>query len=452
MKKLSLQQILSVSLTLFAIFFGAGNMIFPPAMGHLAGTNYMSALFGFILTDAGIAILGITAVVLVGNSMSDLGNLISKKFALCLSIGVYLLIGPLFALPRTGSVSFELALQPYIGGGNSMMYSLLFTAAFFGITYYLSSNPKKIVDIVGKLLTPFLLLSICLIFVATVYTVLNGSGEPLLGNISKPQGMYQEIPFFQGMIEGYNALDGPAGLAFSIIVINSIKNYGITDKKSIAKYTIIAGLGAAFFLSIVYFMLTYVGATSIPAFGNGGTLLYAVSTQLFGSLGGVVLGVAVLFACLTTSIGLTTSFAGYFHEIAPNISYKKIACIVCLFSFVISNVGLSQLITISLPILIMIYPVTVVLIVLSFFKKYIGQRKMVYILGMSFTFVVSFVNGLDSAGITFGAIGSAVQQLPFYELSMGWILPGCIGALLGLLPVWKSLNMGSHKSSVSRER
>ncbi|MGX8835470.1 branched-chain amino acid transport system II carrier protein [Amedibacillus sp. YH-ame6] len=435
MKKLKISQLLSISLMLFAIFFGAGNMIFPPAMGQLAGENFLSALFGFILTDAGIAILGITAVVLVGNSMSDLGNLIGKKFALFLSVGVYLLIGPLFALPRTGSVSYEIALLPYIGGANSFLISLLFTAVFFGVTYYLSSNPNKIVDVVGKYLTPILLLSIAAIFVASLFMG-HDSANLAFGEIGKAQGEYATIPFFKGMVEGYNALDGPAGLAFSIIVISAIKGYGIKDKKLIAKYTVQCGLGAAFFLAVVYFALTYVGAITGTPFANGGSLLHAVTNHLFGGIGGIVLGVAVLFACLTTSIGLTTSFSDYFQGIFPKWSYKKIAFCVCLFSFIISNVGLNQLITISLPILIMIYPVTVILMLLSFLKKYIGKRKMVYVLGMVFTFVVAFVNGLESAGITLGVIGEMFHALPFYELSIGWILPGCIGALLGCLPIW----------------
>lgn len=435
MKKLKFTQLLSVSMMLFAIFFGAGNMIFPPAMGQLAGSNFLSALAGFILTDAGIAILGITAVVLVGNSMSDLGSLVSKKFALCLSIGVYLLIGPLFALPRTGSVSYEIALLPYIGDANSFFFSILFTAAFFGITYYLSSNPNKIVDVVGKYLTPVLLISILAIF---VFSITRGSihGGLEFGKINQPQGDYVNIPFFKGMIEGYNALDGPAGLAFSIIVITAIKSYGITNKKGIAKYTIICGLGSAFFLAVVYFMLTYVGVLTNTSFTNGGALLHTVSNHLFGSAGGMVLGIAVLLACLTTSIGLTTSFADYFHTILPKLSYKKIAAFVCIFSFLISNIGLSQLIQISLPVLIMIYPVTVVLMLLSFVKKRIAHRRMVYILAMLFTFIVAFINGLDSVHISLGVLSDLCNMLPYNELSIGWVLPAIIGALLGFLPLW----------------
>ena len=436
MKKLSVLQIVSVSMMLFAIFFGAGNMIFPPAMGQLAGTSYISSLAGFILTDAGIAILGVTAGVLAGSSMRDLGKLVGRRFALFLSIGVYLLIGPLFALPRTGSVSFEIALLPYIGESSNMLWSLLFTAIFFGVTYYLSSNPSKIVDVVGKYLTPVLLLSILAIFIASLCAS-PSTGSFSFGTMLEPSAAYADIPFFKGMIEGYNALDGPAGLAFAILVITAIRGYGITDKKSIARYTILCGLGAAGFLAIVYFMLTYVGAITNTAFSNGGALLHAVTNHLFGGIGGIILGIAVLFACLTTSIGLTTSFADYFQTILPKSwTYKRIAASVCLFSFVISNIGLSQLITVSLPILIMIYPVTVVLMLLSFMKKRIGSRRMVYILAMLFTFAVSFVNGMESAGMQLGILSKWCGMLPFYDRSIGWILPAILGALLGLLPIW----------------
>ena len=291
MKKLTFIQIISVSMMLFAIFFGAGNMIFPPAMGQLAGTSYISALAGFILTDAGIAILGVTAVVLAGTSMSDLGNLVSRRFALVLSVGVYMLIGPLFALPRTGSVSFEIALLPYIGENNAILWSLLFTAAFFGLTYYLSSNPSRIVDVVGKYLTPVLLISILAIFIASLLQE-TSNGAFSFGTMMEPSPAYVDIPFFKGMIEGYNALDGPAGLAFAILVITAIRSYGVTDKKSIARYTILCGLGAAGFLAVVYFMLTYVGAITNTPFTNGGALLHAVTNHLFG---GILMGVSSMY-------------------------------------------------------------------------------------------------------------------------------------------------------------
>ncbi len=435
MEKLKFKQIMSLTLTLFAIFFGAGNMVFPPAMGQLAGENYWQALIGFILTDAGIALLGIIAVVLVGNEITDLGNLISKKFSIFLSIVVYLLIGPLFALPRTGSVSYELAAKPYVPSEYSWLVSLAVTAVFFAVTYFLSARPNKIVDIIGKYLTPILILSIVAIFFSCLF--MDKSNHTIQYGATTASDAYSSGgAFFQGLVEGYNALDGPAGLVFAIIIINAVTGFGIKKRKNITKYTVICGIGAVIILSAIYFMLTYIGASTLTSFPNGGELLHAVTSDLLGTPGGIILGIAVLLACLTTSIGLTTSFSDYFHELIPSVSYQKIALIVCIFSFVISNVGLTQLVAVSLPVLMAVYPVLVVLIILSFFKRWIQHRRMIYVLSMAFAFCISFINGLDSANIPLGIVADWVGMLPLYDLNLGWMIPATIGAIIGILPFW----------------
>ena len=419
MEKLKFKQIMSLTLTLFAIFFGAGNMVFPPAMGQLAGENYWQALIGFILTDAGIALLGIIAVVLVGNEITDLGNLISKKFSIFLSIVVYLLIGPLFALPRTGSVSYELAAKPYVPSEYSWLVSLAVTAVFFAVTYFLSARPNKIVAIFFS----------CLFMDKSNHTIQYGA-------TTASDAYSSGGAFFQGLVEGYNALDGPAGLVFAIIIINAVTGFGIKKRKNITKYTVICGIGAVIILSAIYFMLTYIGASTLTSFPNGGELLHAVTSDLLGTPGGIILGIAVLLACLTTSIGLTTSFSDYFHELIPSVSYQKIALIVCIFSFVISNVGLTQLVAVSLPVLMAVYPVLVVLIILSFFKRWIQHRRMIYVLSMAFAFCISFINGLDSANIPLGIVADWIGMLPLYDLNLGWMIPAAIGAIIGILPFW----------------
>lgn len=443
MEKLKMKQVLSLTLTLFAVFFGAGNMIFPPAMGQLAGENYLQALAGFILTDAGIALLGMIAVVLVGNKIMDLGDLVSRKFSLLLSVTVYLLIGPLFALPRTGSVSYELAVRPYVPQQYTWIVSLIVTAAFFGLTYYLSGNPSKIVDIIGKYMTPILIISIIVLYLVCVFADKSGNVVQY-GPIQKATGEYQDIAFFKGMIEGYNALDGPAGPVFAIIIINAVTGFQIKERKNVVKYTILSGIGAVAILSGVYYMLTYIGATTRTAFANGGALLHAVASDLLGPAGGIVLGASVFLACMTTSIGLTTSFADYFHELLPSVSYRRITAIVCLFSFAVSNVGLSYLIAVSQPVLMMIYPVLIVLIVLSFGRKWIEDRKMVYMLSMIAAFAVAFINAMDSVGVSLGILTEWGQKLPMYHLHLGWIVPAVCGAALGFLPFWRRKQEGKN--------
>lgn len=424
-EKLSFAQLISVSCMLFSIFFGAGNMIFPPMMGQLAGEQFFAAMLGFIVTDVGIAVLGVVAVVKLGSSMGDLASRVGKRFAVVLTITVYLLLGPFFAMPRTGSVSFELGVVPFLPGGKSVAASLIYTLIFFGLTFFLSLNPRKIVDIVGKVLTPFLLISIGAIFVTALF-------HPV-GTISAATGEYAQIPFFKGLVEGYLALDGFAGLVFAITVISSLKSLGIHSQKALLSNAIRVGLVAAALLIVVYGALTYVGAqaSSLATFSNGGALLSAVTTTLFGKGGSFIVGVAVMLACLTTSIGLATSFSGYFAGLLPRCSYRAILLAVCAFSFAVSNVGLATLISVVLPLLIMLYPVVTVMMVVSFFDRRLGSRPAVYIGGIALAFSVSFFDGLRNAGISLGFLSELALKIPFAALGVGWILPAVLGCLLG---------------------
>ena len=438
MKKLSFIQIISISMMLFAIFFGAGNMIFPPAMGQLAGSHYPIALLGFILTDVGIAIMGIVAVVLIGSNIDDIGRLIGPRFGMFFSIAIYLLIAPLFGLPRTATVSFEITFVPYLPQEYHSICLFLFSAIFFIMTYYLSHNSQKLVDYVGKILTPLLLLSIFVIFIMAI-TNPAGNGSLAFGDMMTPTGGYQDHPFFLGMIEGYNALDGPAGLAFAVIVIEAIRLYGVKEEKSIVKYTVFCGLGAATFLTLIYFMLTHIGAITNETFANGGNLLHAVTYHLLGNGGGVILGVAVFLACIATAVGLVSSFSRYLETLLSDTwTYQRVAKYVCFSGFLIANVGLNQLIRISLPILMIIYPVTIVLIVLSFFKRYIKDRSSVYVISMLFAFIVSLINGVEIYGLTFGILNDVVHALPFNDIGFGWISVALLGAAIGFLPIWKT--------------
>lgn len=427
--KLGFSKLISLSLMLFAMFFGAGNMIFPPMLGHVSGGNYLQSVAGFVATDAGLSILGIAAVVMVGTKLDDLAGLIGPKFSVFMGIIIYLLIGPLFALPRTGTVSFELAVVPFVPDNTSkVLVSVIFTAIFFGVTYILSLNRSRIVDIVGKVLTPVLLISIAVIFITAI---INPVGE-----IGSATGDYQSIPFFKGMIEGYLALDGLAALAFAIVVINAIKNFGVSKPKNIIKYTLIAGILAGVGLGITYLALGYVGAqtSSGIAFENGGELLAYAVFKLLGTSGNIILGIAVLLACLTTSIGLAISFSDYFNEIMPKYSYKTILTIVCLFSFAISNIGLTTMIRFTLPALIMIYPPAIALVLLSFCNKWIKGKSEAYALALLFAFIVGIFDGLKAAQISLGSLSQFAAKLPLFDLGIGWIIPAIIGCFIGMLP------------------
>ena len=268
-EKLSFGKLMSLSMMLFAMFFGAGNMIFPPGLGQLSGTNFFVATLGFVVTDAGLSILGIAAIVMVGTKLDDLAHLVSPKFALFMGMVIYLLIGPLFAIPRTAATSFSMAAVPFLPeGADTRIFLFAFSALFFIATYFICINPAKLVSIVGSILTPILLISIAVIFVVSL---INPVGE--IGPAQTAD--YEKIPFFKGMIEGYLALDGLAALAFAIVVIDSVKNLGVQQPKNIAKYTLYAGIFSGIGMAVVYLALGYVGAqtSKMEAFPSGAELL-----------------------------------------------------------------------------------------------------------------------------------------------------------------------------------
>lgn len=431
-EKMSFSQLLAIALMLFALFFGAGNMIFPPAMGQLAGTNVWAALAGFIVTDVGLPLLGIAAVVCAGRSLDNMVGRAGKKFGTFFIVLMYLLIGPFFAIPRTGSVSFELVVTPFLGADtNPLLFSVIFTGIFFASVYILSANPSKIVAIVGKVLTPVLLLAI---FIIGISAILNP-----IGPLTEPVGDYTSIAFFKGMIEGYMAMDALAAGIFALIVIQNVEAAGIKKESNIIKYTMLAGLMAAIGLAVVYGILAYVGATAGPLgqFENGGQLLSAVSRHMFGTAGMLILGVAVLFACLTTAIGLTTACGEYFSEHYAKLEYNHVIIAVCLFSFVVSNVGLTQLLSITLPALLMVYPVLMALILAGFLDKWFKGRKEIYIGILIGAALISIPNGLESLaanyGITITAMSNLLNLVPFYSLGLGWIIPAIIGGAIGYI-------------------
>lgn len=423
--KLSLSQITGLSCMIFAIFFGAGNMIFPPALAQQAGSNSWIALAGFVLSDVGIAIGGIMAVVLAGSSLFQLASRINKKFAHVFSLMVYCSIGPLFALPRTGSVSFEIGMIPFLNGFDPTIASLIFTFIFFLVTYVLCLYPGKIVDVVGKILTPLLIVCILALFV--------GSLMNPLGPIALPQGDYQTIPFFKGMVEGYLALDGFAGLVFAILVIEALKGFGITEKKAVFKATLLCSVIAGVILTLIYAALVVVGVqtSSMDLFSNGGTLLNYVTSALFGTSGHIILAGAVVLACLTTSIGLSCSFADYIEKSYPKYSYKSVLAIICIFSFVIANVGLTQLITLILPLLVMMYPLVIVLVLVSLLDPWLKDHTEIMKMGMLFAFPLAFIDGLKTAGIMIPYLSELAMKFPFFNVGIGWFLPGLVGCFLG---------------------
>ncbi len=404
-------------------------MIFPPALGQAAGENVWVAVGGFLITGVGLPLLAVSAIARTGSDLQTLASRVHPLFGVIFTIVMYLAIGPLFAIPRTGTVSYEIGITPFLSEElkTTNIPLAIYTILYFALTLWLSINPSKLVDRIGKLLTPLLLTGLFVLIIKSIVTP--------MGEFQVPTDAYAQSPFFKGFIDGYLTMDTIAALVFGIIVINSIKDKGISNNKTIARICIKAGIIAIAGLALIYVSLAYIGASSTEAIGykdNGGAIITASAYHLFGIAGNVILGAIITLACLTTSVGLLSSCASYFSKLTPSINYKTYAIIMSAFSAVIANVGLTNLIKISIPVLIVIYPLAIVLVALSFLHEKFNGRNEVYRGALLATGLISIFDGLSNAGINVKfALEIFGRFLPLFSQGIGWLVPAIIGATLG---------------------
>ncbi|AYB38096.1 branched-chain amino acid transport system II carrier protein [Brevibacillus laterosporus] len=429
MKQLSWKEQLYIGLMLFALFFGAGNLVFPPGLGFSAGENLWQAMLGFLITAVGLPILGVAAIANSGG-LDVLTNRVHPIFAVIFTLTTYLCLGPFLVIPRAGNVAFEMGVVPFLPDflrANSFTLSV-YTFIYFAINFWLCLNPSKMFARIGKILTPILLTMITIIFIQSQF-------HPI-GDFGNPAEAYLQSATFKGFMEGYMTMDTLAALLFGGVIVAAFERKNISNKKQIARLTMRTGVFAGLLLALIYLMLGYLGSVSqslLPSYENGGEILTAVSTYLFGQYGTILLGTVFTLACVTTSVGLITSCGQYFAKLMPRFSYTVWTGIVCFTSMVIANLGLNQIIVFSVPILLVIYPLTIVLIVLSFGHSLFNGYKSVYKMSLLGTAMISLVDALQQSHIDVSFITDVYRYLPLYEQGIGWVLPALVGACIGFL-------------------
>lgn len=417
-----------IGLMLFALFFGAGNLIFPPFLGFQAGESFWPAILGFVVTGVGLPLVTVLAIAMTRDGVAEMGKRVSPLFSVVFSITAYLSIGPFFGIPRGANVAYEMSIKPFLGNSPANSWILfLFSVVFFSLVYWVCLNPSKLVERIGSILTPLLLAAIALLVLGSLYN--------LDGKSAGTTGKFASSPFAAGFLEGYLTMDTIAALAFGIIVINSIREKGVTDKATIARLTLKAGLIAGGGLALVYMGLGLLG-TKMPganSYENGVEILTESANLMFGPFGMVLLGLIVTLACFTTCVGLVAACGQFFSRLFPKVSYLKFATVITIVSFCIANLGLNQIITISVPVLTVIYPITIVLVLLSLADKYFGGRKGVYIGAVSAALVISVLDVAMSFGMNLPWLHAFLHSLPLYSEGLGWLVPTIIGGTGGYL-------------------
>ena len=411
--------IVIMGLALFASQFGAGNLIFPPYLRQETGTAWLTGFLGFFIMDVGLAACAIFSGVFnargdVDGIVGKLGNIPGKVMVTL----IILCIGPGLVIPRTAATTYEMGIKTLIPGLPLWAFGIV----FFSIVLMLSIKSSKVVDIVGNYLTPVLL-------AVMVVLIILGIVHPM-GEITNLQ---ETVAFKSGILNGYQTMDGLGGILMTMMLVTAVSGYGYKDKKDVLVMIGGADIIASVLLGLVYLGLTYLGATSTAHDHMIGLeqapLLIAITNKLLGGYGVIALSVIVLFACLTTAICLTSVAGNYFSELSNGrIKYKWIVIAVVIFSYLISNAGLSTIISVAAPILSMLYPPMIVLVVLSYLDKVLCNRNVSKLAAYA-AFATAAIEVI--ADLT-GSL-DFIFRLPLGEYGVAWILPALIAGVIGLL-------------------
>lgn len=420
------KDIIVIGFALFAMFFGAGNLIFPPYLGVVSGQKWFISFLSFLFADGGLALLGVIALTRTNGDMKKLFTRAGTGIGILIGTIMILCIGPFLAIPRTAATTFEIGIVPIFG---TAINSIVFSIVFFAISLLLSIRPSKVVDIVGSFLTPALL--ICLI-VLIVKGIISPIGAPI-------DRVLVDNVVVSGILEGYQTMDGLAACIFAGIVIASVTQKGYTEKSVMVKATILAGIVAVVGMAIIYGGLTYLGASVSSQFGadaeRTGLVVY-ITSAILGSTGKIIIAIIVALACLTTSIGLTTACGNYFKELSNGkIKYEVTVVVVSVFSAVVSNFGVNQIIKLAVPLLLMVYPAVVTYIILGLLNDVIKNNN-VFRLGIWCALILGILSVLPSIKLfenikLLVAIADNMSTWPGHQFGFFWILPVIVLSVIG---------------------
>lgn len=437
MSRKKIIDIIICGFALFAIFFGAGNLIFPPYLGVISGNNWGIANIAFLLSDPLLPILGVIVTALLGGQATDLGKRVSKHFSIIIGAISIILIGPLFAVPRTGATTHEIFVQSFVPTAPQWITSLI----FFGLTLYIAIHSHTVIDAIGKYLTPILLFILLLVFIAAVV-------QPNAGfQTTTSAGL-----FSQSFKEGYQTMDALGAALMAGVVISDLTRRGYTEKKEQHQMMFGVGIVSFILLALVYSSLTYAGATVSTVYDSTvqrPALLIGLIEQLLGSFGKVAMGIAVSFACLTTSVGLITTCGHYFSTLTNGkLEYKKIVVVSVVISFLLSLLGVDALLQLAVPVLSAIYPMVIALIFLSIFDRYI-------VYNWTYTGAVVgafFIGGIQAihlfsqmqGGNFLSELAAWTNTLPLHQFGFEWLVPAIIGSIVFTV-ISKFTGLGSKK-------
>ena len=419
-------------LLLFGIFFGAGNLIFPPTLGAQSGEQFIPAIAGFVVSGVGIAVLTLIIGTLNPKGyIYEISKKISPLFATIYLAALYLSIGPFFAIPRTATTSYAVGISPLLAEADKGFGLIVFTLIYFVAAYLIALNPSKILDRIGRILTPVFALLIIILVILGAFKY--GANAPQTATEA-----YQISAFGTGFLEGYNTLDALASVAFSVIAVQTLKQLGFSSKKEYISTIWVVGIVVAIGFSALYIGLGFLGnhfpmTEEAMKGGTPGVYILSQATQeIFGSTAQLFLAAMVTVTCFTTTVGLIVSTAEFFNGRFPQISYKVYATVFTLIGFAIANLGLDAIIKYSVPVLVILYPITITIVMIVIVNKFVPLSKPGMQLTMGIVTAIA-VTSVLAGSFEIATLTNLINSLPFANASLPWLVPAIIGILLSLV-------------------
>ena len=412
-------------LMLFALFFGAGNLIFPPVLGASAGDRLPAVMAGFLITGVLLPLVAVIAVSTSGEGILGLARRVGGRFGAVAPAAVYLSIGPLYAIPRVVTVAYELATRPVLellGAAPDRWTLPAHAAGFLAVSVLIALRPSRLADRVGRWLTPALLALIVVLCVATI------AGGGVVERVAA--GPYAVSPFSTGLTQGYLTMDVLAATVFGIVVIQTLRSRGIGSTGRVVRATAVAGGIAATLLAAVYIGLAMIGARTDGAADDGTALLRSAASSALGPAGVIVFAAIVILACLTTSVGLLSAWAGYAYATLPRTTFSRhlVAGAGC--ALILSNLGLAVIIRIVAPLTLLLYPITITLVAATILDVVApGRLRTAYTWPVAVAGVLGLVSALAEAG--WNAPSALLARSGAWNGSTGWIAPTLLALVLG---------------------
>ncbi|WP_186430924.1 branched-chain amino acid transport system II carrier protein [Clostridium sp. BSD9I1] len=417
----SIKDSLIIGLALFAMFFGSGNLIFPPYLGKTVGSDFFTAILGFVITGVGLPLIGILACAKINGTFKEMSHPIGKAFSIIVTTSIILAIGPMLAIPRTAATTYELSVLPLFPNVKILPVIII----YFLITLVFVLRPSSLIDNIGKLLTPLLLLILLIIIAKGVLSPIG----PIVSTNAKNV-------FSTSLIEGYQTMDAIASVIFSSIILSSVRAKGYSKVSDIIKITSLSGIIAVIGLGVIYGGLLYLGSQTVSIFPGDITktqLVTDIVQKILGNTGIIFLSIVVALACLTTSIGLTSSAAKYFSDLFNNkISYTFNAIIISVVSILISMLGVDTIVALAVPILQILYPIVMVLVILTLMSKLVRNNSVLKATVYT-TLLISILDNLKIIGFTISPIVNFISYIPLSKQGFSWVIPALIAFVISSL-------------------